>query len=389
MKRERVEERFDLVKDFDMQQYVLSKSDDRCCHCGKKYFFPFGATIDHFVPLSKGGTNRKHNLIMLCHNCNQEKGNDIKELSYIPYLLPKYREELADYYHSYRDSFEYISRNRLLSADEYNFVVESKVLKAKKKASFFIGKSYNLKIVKDSDRERVEDYFEKYCKKHDITCYRELIEIQIALWQKFAVMYYMEDTAGSIQTLIVMLLSPIEKEFEENVNHCLKMYIFSYYTTELQTSIVCNIISELPKMVCEEQHIPMIPVTASIPYEDNMYKKAYPLLVHTRYIYLDPCNRMFYNVSIRIATKDRDKLLDKDKNSVVEFIKKFGFSNTEKAKLKKYLKSLNSEDMTWVYYDLLSPEDLREVFEKGSKDYLDNELLIKDNNNITKTSLFE
>jgi len=35
------------------------------------------ATIDHIIPLSKGGSNELKNLITACHSCNSKKGNRI------------------------------------------------------------------------------------------------------------------------------------------------------------------------------------------------------------------------------------------------------------------------------------------------------------------------
>lgn len=33
------------------------------------------ATIDHLVPLSRGGTNRQENLVGSCYRCNREKAD--------------------------------------------------------------------------------------------------------------------------------------------------------------------------------------------------------------------------------------------------------------------------------------------------------------------------
>lgn len=32
------------------------------------------ATIDHIIPISKGGTSRKENTVVCCRKCNREKG---------------------------------------------------------------------------------------------------------------------------------------------------------------------------------------------------------------------------------------------------------------------------------------------------------------------------
>ena len=48
------------------------------------------ATIDHKVPQSKGGKERKENFVLACHKCNVEKGN---RYTYRAFLTLK-REEI-------------------------------------------------------------------------------------------------------------------------------------------------------------------------------------------------------------------------------------------------------------------------------------------------------
>jgi hypothetical protein len=43
----------------------------RCGFCGRKKFL----TIDHIVPLSRGGTNSYCNIQALCQSCNSSKGD--------------------------------------------------------------------------------------------------------------------------------------------------------------------------------------------------------------------------------------------------------------------------------------------------------------------------
>jgi 5-methylcytosine-specific restriction endonuclease McrA len=42
-----------------------------CANCGT----PQDLTIDHIIPLGKGGTNSQDNLQMLCYTCNAEKAD--------------------------------------------------------------------------------------------------------------------------------------------------------------------------------------------------------------------------------------------------------------------------------------------------------------------------
>ena len=51
---------------------AYNQSEGRCVYCGR--FVPFDEmTIDHIVPLSKGGTNYEENLQCCCKECNLMK----------------------------------------------------------------------------------------------------------------------------------------------------------------------------------------------------------------------------------------------------------------------------------------------------------------------------
>lgn len=50
---------------------VVRRDGERCAWCGARH----GLTLDHVVPLARGGSNRIENLQLLCHGCNQYKGD--------------------------------------------------------------------------------------------------------------------------------------------------------------------------------------------------------------------------------------------------------------------------------------------------------------------------
>lgn len=49
----------------------LVDADGHCAYCGKKAKL----TLDHVVPLSKGGKHSKDNVVPACSHCNSSKGN--------------------------------------------------------------------------------------------------------------------------------------------------------------------------------------------------------------------------------------------------------------------------------------------------------------------------
>ena len=59
---------------------IFIRDDYQCKGCGinvvrSKRYKPNQATIDHMIPLSRGGTHTWDNLITLCHQCNSSKSN--------------------------------------------------------------------------------------------------------------------------------------------------------------------------------------------------------------------------------------------------------------------------------------------------------------------------
>lgn len=67
-----VNERISFTKEF--REEVLKSCRSKCACCGKKLNMKT-MTIEHVVPLSKGGENVKDNLVVLCESCNIKKGN--------------------------------------------------------------------------------------------------------------------------------------------------------------------------------------------------------------------------------------------------------------------------------------------------------------------------
>ena len=54
---------------------VLHRARNRCEHCGSKNEL----TVDHIIPLSRGGSSHPSNLQSLCRKCNEEKGSMTNE----------------------------------------------------------------------------------------------------------------------------------------------------------------------------------------------------------------------------------------------------------------------------------------------------------------------
>ena len=59
---------------------MFNEQSSICPYCHEGMCLDLGwdntAELDHIIPKSKGGTDAKDNLIVVCHACNQEKGSD-------------------------------------------------------------------------------------------------------------------------------------------------------------------------------------------------------------------------------------------------------------------------------------------------------------------------
>lgn len=63
------------ILDFDAWKKKLSILGNACQHCGTTS----NITIDHIIPVSKGGTNHIDNLQPLCNSCNCSKSNKLSD----------------------------------------------------------------------------------------------------------------------------------------------------------------------------------------------------------------------------------------------------------------------------------------------------------------------
>lgn len=63
----------------ETQNLVRQRANFLCeyCHASEKWqYIPF--TVDHIIPLNKGGSNSPSNLALACFHCNRQKSNKLR-----------------------------------------------------------------------------------------------------------------------------------------------------------------------------------------------------------------------------------------------------------------------------------------------------------------------
>lgn len=61
------------AKDLKKSRWWQNKIQSTSCYYCKKELDPLTATMDHVVPISRGGLSKPNNLVASCHECNQKK----------------------------------------------------------------------------------------------------------------------------------------------------------------------------------------------------------------------------------------------------------------------------------------------------------------------------
>ena len=69
-------------------QWWKRKRSTGICHYCKEHFSPAQLTMDHIIPVGRGGKSEKFNLVPCCKECNTKKSN------LLPYEWEDYMEIL-------------------------------------------------------------------------------------------------------------------------------------------------------------------------------------------------------------------------------------------------------------------------------------------------------
>ncbi len=79
----------DYYNDAQRRLMILARDSNACVYCTAA-LSEDNFVLDHLVPVAKGGTNRKHNLVAACEICNQRRSDSEP----IAFLRENYRQQL-------------------------------------------------------------------------------------------------------------------------------------------------------------------------------------------------------------------------------------------------------------------------------------------------------
>jgi hypothetical protein len=106
-----------------MSKYSKYRSPDDpklfCCYCGKWIVFPLRISIEHLIPVSKGGNNKLINKRTCCTLCNIERSNrplfnwlaELEELLKSSRFHPVHKYDIAIKVENIKAIIDYIKDN--------------------------------------------------------------------------------------------------------------------------------------------------------------------------------------------------------------------------------------------------------------------------------------
>lgn len=111
-----------------LKSMLWQKYGKRCAHCGRSLENFADCTIEHVIPLHKGGTNDAENLVCLCRDCNQAKSDDVlMPSSYYGYLPKEKIRQLDKLIHDFCDDVYWLSYDNLFKFDQFDLAVDMPV----------------------------------------------------------------------------------------------------------------------------------------------------------------------------------------------------------------------------------------------------------------------
>lgn len=206
--RRKIEERRYFTK--EEKSSILKKSGSKCSHCGKKLSIDT-MTVEHVVPISKGGTNNDVNLVALCDECNINKIDYVvNPADYYKYIKPKSFKSLMSYFNQYCEDVKYIDMCNFFSTDYIKVPYKQLVLRTNKRTcrneTFTVNSTMEFKRAVYSDLDEVYYFLKNYSliiypdKELDIDYLKGYIEFIYTL----GCIMFSRDSIGNISSVFFL-----------------------------------------------------------------------------------------------------------------------------------------------------------------------------------------
>lgn len=132
---------------WEVKEQLLKETGGKCAHCGTPLDRYENLTVEHIIPISRGGTNDVSNLTVLCPGCNLEKF-DMVLGPYWYYYLPKGRRKaITEAMTAYIERMDYLTESCVMCVDGFQLqVYVHSAAKARGR------KSYNIPVYIDVTR---------------------------------------------------------------------------------------------------------------------------------------------------------------------------------------------------------------------------------------------
>lgn len=121
------------------EKYALySETKYKCAHCGRNLRYG-EATVDHIIPISKGGAHVRENWTILCEACNQEKYNHIiAPKDYYAYLPEAKLKQAQAMFEDYLKNNDWLSWENLFRTDRFELESKHAIINPKSGKMFMV-----------------------------------------------------------------------------------------------------------------------------------------------------------------------------------------------------------------------------------------------------------
>ena len=384
IKRQKLYEREEFTE--EERKEILSKTNGVCAHCGKKLRDGTNLTVDHFIPISKGGINRMINCVPMCMDCNKNKSNLIYEpKDYLEYLNEDDLIALEGYFDSYISSFDFVNRDNLLACDRYilNICPQSvyrnkehiyKKVKSRKEHDKLITMTsvqYLVKRALPEDEDKLVKYFIKYLKKYDYYSDDETVRANIEFWMHFGCIYYVErgdEVKGFITCTVtkatdnIVLTDRTKDDDEDIVNNYITINVFFLYGNAQSYSLAYYVSRGIPSHILKEQGLCQLPVKYGFVAKDKYTGAA--LCGNKRRDFVSKNEfQSFFNILCNDKNIEKTKQnypRIQDDEALKKFFAKFKEFNQEKFNTWSSINLYTSNKTDWMIEELALPSHKEE-----------------------------